>query len=123
MKAAKINVEKKTIELVEITDDYRSYYPHLSPHCSLFTCGFTLSHNEGIFVDDEGLLNGTAELGGFAIDTEDGIFPFVGNGLIIGCDEEGESIDIDFRKVCSELSGKLFWLTPQQTMKMAEEFV
>lgn len=120
MKAIKIDVATRSIYEVEV-GDYKTYYQHISPNCGTFSVPLCLSDNSGIFVDDEGMYNGTAELGGFIIEGEDGsLWPLLGNGLIVGCDDDGDACDANLQLVQRELSGKLYWIAPEKAMAYAE---
>jgi len=87
MKAILINSKTKEVKEVEMGKDYREIYKQLE--CELFTIGAYLDKEDAIFVDDEGLMNGTDVFFTF----EGAHQPFAGNGLIMGCDDEGESVD------------------------------
>lgn len=89
MKAIKINVTLKGIYEITLPEDYREIYRQLE--CNLFTLvkPDTLPGRDTLYIDDEGLLR-DQKLGAFSIRG----YPQVlsGHGLIIGGDEEGESI-------------------------------
>lgn len=87
MKAILINAKTKEVKEIEIGKDYKEIYKHLE--CQYFTIGTYLDKQDAIFVDDEGLMNGTDEFFTF----EGAHQPFAGNGLIMGSDDEGESTD------------------------------
>jgi len=101
MRTILIDPEAQTVEELDFKGDYKKIQETIG--CSCFTTvnigGVT---NDALFVDDEGLLNPS----GF-------VFQFygaklVGKGLIMGCDDEGESaragIDI------SEVRNNTQWL-------------
>lgn len=62
--------------------------------CDCFTIApLNREDNESLFVDDEGLINGTEDFFFFS----EAFQPLAGNGLIVGCDEEGESCDTSIK--------------------------
>ena len=95
MKAILIDSINKEVKEVEIGKGIAEMYKFLN--CECFTIASYLPKNDAIFVDDEGLMNGTD-----VFFTYEGAHqPFAGNGLIMGCDDEGESVDckISFTEV------------------------
>jgi hypothetical protein len=87
MKAILIDSINKEVKEVEISKGMDEMYKFLN--CEIFTIGSYLDKQDAIFVDDEGLINGTD-----VFFTYEGAHqPFAGNGLIMGCDDEGESED------------------------------
>ena len=95
MKAILINAKTKEVKEVEMGRDYKEIYTQLE--CELFTAGTYLDEADVIYVDDEGLINGTDNFFTF----EGAHQPFAGNGLIMGTDDEGESTDckVSFNEV------------------------
>ena len=95
MKAILIDSINKEVKEIEIGKGIEAMYEFLK--CQYFTVGSYLDKQDAIFVDDEGLMNGTD-----VFFTYEGAHqPFAGNGLIMGCDDEGESVDckISFAEV------------------------
>jgi len=95
MKAILIDSINKEVKEVEIGKGIDEMYKFLN--CQYFTVASYLDKQDAIFVDDEGLMNGTD-----VFFTYEGAHqPFAGNGLIMGCDDEGESEDckIDINEV------------------------
>ena len=87
MKAILIDSINKEVKEVEIGKGIDEMYKFLQ--CQCFTIASYLPKEDAIFVDDEGLMNGTD-----VFFTYEGAHqPFAGNGLIMGCDDEGESVD------------------------------
>ena len=87
MKAILINAKTKEVKEVEMGRDYKEIYEQLD--CTMFQIGTYLPKRDAIFVDEEGLLNGTD-----VFFTYEGAHqPFAGNGLVMGCDNVGESTD------------------------------
>jgi len=91
MKAILIDSKNRQVKEVEIPKGIDAMYKLLE--CQYFTIATYLDGNDAIFVDDEGLMNGTD-----AFFTYEGAHqPFAGNGLIMGSDENGESVDCKTR--------------------------
>ena len=89
MKAVLINVKDRTVTDVEIKGKVLNQWYKLL-NCHLVTIGTYLDDHDSIMVDDEGL---------FGLDSESMFFtfkgahqPFAGNGLIVGVDDEGNSV-------------------------------
>lgn len=90
MKAIKIDADNCTVYEIEINDNnvLKEWYKHIK--CELVCVGARLDHINSLIVDDEGALkdNTTA----FSMWTPFGIQMFIGNGLIVGTNRDGESI-------------------------------
>jgi hypothetical protein len=84
-KAILIDAKTNSVTLVEVGE-----YTDIYKHCGYetFTC-VGLGNGETLYVDDEGLINGTDF--GFTIEGYDG--PLMGNGLILGSTASGDSKD------------------------------
>ena len=107
MRAILIDPKHKQIMQIDYNGDYKTIYEHLS-----FTNSFGNSHkvrafdivripvgNDGIYVDDEGLYAPEGDKNWFtyrynAHEMHQNI-PLVNRGLVIGCDENGDSVDCD----------------------------
>ena len=90
-KALKINVETKTIESIEI-GDWTEIAPAIGNGCQLFCVPVEFENRDAIYSDDESLLRYDDIKGGFIM--ENWVHPLVGNAIVIGTDEEGESDDV-----------------------------
>lgn len=88
-KAILIDVVNRIVTNVNI-GDYKEMYPLIGNGCSLFTMPLELENGDGVFVDDEGLLQDKM-VGGFMIEGYDA--PLIGNAIIQGSDEDGETVD------------------------------
>jgi hypothetical protein len=95
MKAILIDSINKEVKEVEIGKGIDEMYKFLN--CEIFTIASYLPKNDAIFVDDEGLMNGTDTFFTY----EGAHQPFAGNGLIMGSNSKGESVDckIDLNEV------------------------
>ena len=107
MRAILIDPKAKQITQIDYNGDYETIYEHLS-----FTNSFGNSHkvrafdivripvgNDGIYVDAEGLYAPEDAKHWFtyrynAHEMHQNI-PLVNRGLVIGCDENGDSVDCD----------------------------
>ena len=90
IKAIKFNCETKTIEEIELNGSLEDFYKHIGNNCSLMEIGLNFDHKgvrNSVIIDEEGRIN-NSPIGGVVI----GGCIFVGNALIVGYDEEGESI-------------------------------
>jgi hypothetical protein len=90
MRAIVINSKERTIKSDYTVETYRDIY-RLGGF-SLFT-GIQLTPTETLFIDDEGLLHG--ETNYFILNGPEFVYaqPLAGNGVILGVDAEGESVD------------------------------
>ena len=86
MKAILIDPFTRSVSEVEYSGNYKDIYDLID--CDTFTLASIDPDGDGIFVDDEGLFK-----------PEQAFFwhkgypqPLAGKGLVLGCDEEGESI-------------------------------
>jgi hypothetical protein len=94
MKCIKIDVVSRTVYEVEIEGGLQSMYDAMGLECEMIEKGFYLpivsaveskSHMDTCFVDEESLIKGDGYVKGNVYG------PFFNNGLIVGCDSEGES--------------------------------
>jgi hypothetical protein len=107
-KAILIDTTKFEVREVELEqDNIEQIYQHLK--ASTFDC-VGLANGDAVYVDDEGLLNGTDRF--FAVVGQTAIL--AGNALIMGTGDEGESIDpntnIDEMQVAFFVKGADGWL-------------
>lgn len=85
MKAILIDSENRTIKEVDHPGGIDSIYKYLN--CDCFAV-ITLSEQEGIYVDDEGLLHDPQHFFKFVNYPQ----PIAGNGLVVGVDSDGEDV-------------------------------
>jgi hypothetical protein len=115
-KAILIDVKNREVKTVEYKD-YKDMQKLIG--CNCFTTAYTFPNEDTLFVDDEGLLNGTEHFFYF----EGAHQPFAGNGLIVGkeiLDEEGDLIDTANPSSWSEwMKGKIKWLHINDVREMA----
>ena len=108
MRAILIDPKHKQIMQIDYNGDYKTIYEHLSfyPNAEGMTHkprAFDIVRipvgNDGIYVDDEGLFVPNEDKHWFtyrynAHEMHQNI-PLVNRGLIIGCDDNGDSVDCD----------------------------
>ena len=103
MRAILIDPKHKQIMQIDYNGDYKTIYEHLS-----FTNSFGNSHkvrafdivripigNDGIYIDDEGLYAPIQFKWKFTFDNAYEPIKLVNKGLVLGCDDEGDSVAPD----------------------------
>jgi hypothetical protein len=110
-KALKIDVVAKTVTKVEI-DKYQDIYAQIGNGCNLFCCPVEFENGDTLFADDESLLK---EVEGCFI-LPNWNYPIVGNAIILGTDEEGDSIDC--KSTIEEISSEILF----GNKEVAEEY-
>ena len=90
MKAIKIDVENQAVYQIEIGKDYREIYTAIGNNCTCFAVPVNFDNGDCMYVDDEALLRDDIK-GGFTM--PDWVTPIIGNAIILGTDEDGESVD------------------------------
>ena len=115
MKSFKINSAERKIEVVEI-NSWEDIAPQIGNGCTTFAAPVTLDNEDTIYVDDEGLFNSFE--GGFKM--EGWSYPIVGNGIVQGTDEEGESIEPLTTK--EELEKMIIWVSKEECLRWASNF-
>lgn len=85
-KAYKIDAYANRIDEVTV-GEYTDIYLHIG--CDTFTIADQLPNGDTLYVDDEGYLNASVTRGFFW----NGSF-FAGCGLLLGSNDEGESVDV-----------------------------
>jgi hypothetical protein len=95
MKAIKIDVEKQTIDYIQIEPGLGPIYEAIGNNCTIFEVPIILNNNDGIYVDEEGCNKGLKHIrGAFKYDG----WILVNNALVIGANSEGESVDVKTKK-------------------------
>lgn len=91
MKAYLIDPATHTIKEVEHNGDYKQIYTLIDADC--FDVARINDKGDGIFVDDEGLLNDKGHtVGFFRVGNDQGAHILAGKGLVLGCNAAGDSI-------------------------------
>jgi hypothetical protein len=88
-KALKIDVVNQTVTNITI-DEISDIYKEIGNHCNLFCCPVEFENGDTLFADDESLLRQNVE-GCFLM--HNWSYAIVGNAIILGTDEDGESVD------------------------------
>lgn len=88
-KAILIDVVNKEISFTTI-NHYKEIYNAIGHGCNTFDCPYQFPNGDSLYVDDEGLLHDDVH-GCFIL--EGWYSPCVGNAIILGTNDEGESID------------------------------
>ena len=88
-KALKIDVVNQTVTSIMI-DDIKDIYKEIGNGCDLFCCPVDFENGDTLYADDESLLRENIE-GCFLM--HNWSYAIVGNAIILGTDEEGESVD------------------------------
>ena len=115
MKALKINSTERTVVDIEI-NDWREIAPAIGNNCNTFECPIILDNNDSVYVDEEGLYHEIH--GGFMINGFGHVI--VGNGIVEGADENGESCDVKTTK--EELQSMIVWLDKDVCIKWTSKF-
>jgi hypothetical protein len=95
MKAIKIDAKNRQVIEVDITSDYNDINKEIGSQ--IFTIAHSLKKRDTIMVDDEGLYNNDNTFFVYKGAHQ----PFAGNGLIVGCNAKGDTVDckIDINEV------------------------
>lgn len=86
MQAFLIDPENLLIAAVEYSGNYREIYKHIGADC--FDAARFNDKGDAAFIDDNGLLNNPQ----WFFQIEGYPQPLAGKGLVLGCDQEGESV-------------------------------
>lgn len=101
-RAIKIDVEKQELSYVEV-GEYTDIYKHVE--CELFCVPVTFENMDALYCDDEARLKEEIK-GGFKLKGWN--YPIYGNGLILGTDLKGESIDC--KTTLEEIEAQIRWI-------------
>ena len=119
MRAYLIDPFDRTVKPVDYQGDIKEIYSLIQADC-FDCCRFSTGNLDGVYVDDEGLLKPDQEF--FMIGNYPS--PLAGRGLVIGCDEVGESIgaqsSIDDMHV---RFGRLVRVSPERIQFLIEQVV
>lgn len=93
MKAIFIDSTNKTVTEIDVPNKntLQAWYKILG--VSMVEVATYITDHDSILVDEEGLLSLTSDTKFFSY--KGGHQPFAGNGLVVGVDEEGESVSCD----------------------------
>jgi hypothetical protein len=117
MRAILINPTERTVTAVEYNGDLKQAYSLMS--CELVDVVYIGKEQDGIFVDDEGLFSKGDEQRYFVFYRDDGRESFLaGNGLVVGCDDEGNTIEPSVS--LEYIESHVQWCEPLAGAKYAE---
>jgi hypothetical protein len=102
MKALLIDSKNRLVKQIEIGEHYTEISKAID--CEVFTAPHIMQDNDTLYCDDEGLLKNPENF--FLLDSYPQ--PLAGNGLILGCDDEGESTDVSIS--LAELSSRVTFM-------------
>jgi hypothetical protein len=112
MKAILINPKLKRIEEVEHKGDLKSLYKLID--CRMVTCAIRLSNDDVVYADDEGLCNANLH---FFIIRDSPFQPIIGNGLVVGSDDEGG--DAPCKSTLEQVKTKVTFLSREEALLLA----
>ena len=113
-KALMIDVSTKTITEIELDSHFESISKAIGNGCQYFCCPYSFSNEDSMYADDESLLRVDFIKGGFVLEGYSGII--VGNAIILGTDDEGDSVDV--KHTCDEISERIIFIDEN----MAKEY-
>ena len=102
MKAILIDVINKEVREVEHDDTLASIYKHVD--CGTFDV-VSIDRVNSIYIDDEGLFVEDQQFFNYVIDLR--VANLAGNGLILGADDEGDTIEPTL--TLEEVKSSVFW--------------
>jgi len=102
MKAILIDVINKEVREVEHDDTLESIYKHVD--CGTFDV-VRIDNLNSIYIDDEGLFIEDQQFFNYVIDLR--VANLAGNGLILGVDDEGNTIEPTL--TLEEVKSSVFW--------------
>jgi hypothetical protein len=105
MKALLIDSKNKVVKQIEIGEHFTEISKAID--CEVFAAPHIMHNNDTLYCDDEGLLKNPENF--FLLDSYPQ--PIAGTGLILGCDDEGESTDVSMS--LDELSNKVTFMDTQ----------
>jgi len=115
MKAILINPENKTVIQIELEKGIDAIYKQLD--CDVFTAPVVFENDDTLYCDDEGLFK-PEMIGGIIY--PDWSYPIVGKSLIIGTNDEGESVDC--KSTIDDIKKGLTWVSKEEAEKWADNF-
>ena len=115
-KAIKINVETKMIEEIVLGDSFKDIYPAIGNGCTCFCVPMHYPNGDAMYADDESLLRPNDIVGGFIMEGWE--IPLIGNAIILGTDDEGNSVSCATR--IEDIAEKLFFIDAETSRLYAE---
>ena len=115
MKAVLINPKLRKIKEIEYSGDYQDIQK--LTECSTFTAVYPFDNQDTIYLDDEGLLKESNYCFTFKYDNGY-VQPLMGNALVIGANEEGESIS--YKTPITEIKNRIVFKGHQQIIMASD---
>jgi hypothetical protein len=118
MKGILINSEKQEISYVEIGSNSKvlgDLYIQIGNGCELVTVPIQYENSDVMYVDDEGIYNTSKTGFGFS----NWRYPIVGNAVILGSNDEGDSEDC---KSTLETFKNVIWLNENVITEYKDSF-
>ena len=115
MKAVLINPKLRKIKEIEYSGDYQDIQK--LTECSTFTAVYPFDNQDTIYLDDEGLLKESNYCFTFKYDNGY-VQPLMGNALIIGANEEGESIS--YKTPITEIKNRIVFKGHQEIIMASD---
>ena len=114
MKAILIDVENKSVTMVEVDDKnvLKDWYRLMG--CQMVEVAHYFDNHDSVLVDEEGLFSLDANTKFFSI--EGGHQPFAGNGLVVGVDRNGNSVSPKI--TLEEVQNKVKFHTLREVQRM-----
>jgi hypothetical protein len=103
MKAYRINVVDRKVEEIEI-NDWRGIAPAIGGQCETFEAPVSLENDDTFYVNEEALYQPCE--GGWKL--ENFAYPILGNAVVQGTDEEGESTEP--LSTIEEIESMIIWV-------------
>jgi len=121
MKAYLINPTTKTIEQIDYSGDYHDIYKLCN--YDIFTVVTLTGDDDGVFVDDEGLLKEDQDF--FYVTHENGDLSqyvmLAGCGLVLGCNADGDSCEPKI--TIEQLRSRIHWANPMEAEQERERLL
>ena len=116
-KALLINVSEKTITQIELGTHFGEISKTIGNGCEHFCCPYSFSNEDSMYADDESLLRIDSIKGGFVMEGYHGTI--VGNAIILGTDDEGDSVDV--KHTCDEIAERIIFIDEGMAKDYAKE--
>ena len=116
-KALFIDVINQSVTEVLLPKHFQSISKQIGNGCELFCCPYSFPNGDSIYADDESLTRYQDIKGGFMF--PNWAYPIVGNAVILGTDDEGDSIDAI--TTADEISKMIIWRTEADAKEWANQ--
>lgn len=116
-KALLINVETKQVTEIILDRELSSISEAIGNGCELFCVPVDYENGDAMYADDESLLRTNDIKGGFIFPNWN--FPLINNAIILGTDDEGDSIDC--KSTIEEIQKDIIFITEEQAKTYAKK--